>query len=231
MSSVTWLGARVALVASACIALAVGCQAAMPATPMVVDGSGAVRTETRSVAGFTKLEAHHGIDIHVTFGTPTRVEVAAQENLLEMTTTIVSDDRLIIRAEHDFVSDQGITATLTTETLTELVLRDGATGRVDGLDAASFAVHAEAGATLTMTGAVDWLGLSGHGACVIDLDGFVARNVTVELDTGVIARIRVTDSISGSVSDGVVLTVCGAPPTIDVRTAGGATVIREESGR
>lgn len=231
MSSVPGSGAGVALVASACILLLVGCGGAKPDTPFVVDGSGPLRTETRSVGEFTRIEADHGIDVHVTFGTPQRVELSAQENLLEMAATIVDDGRLIIRASHDYVSDTGITARVRTASITELLLRDGATGRVDGLDAASLAVHAEAGAILTMTGRIDWLGLSGHGAVVMDLDGLVARDATVELMSGVVARVRVSDSISGSVSDGVVLTVCGAPPTIDVRTAGGATVIREEPGR
>jgi hypothetical protein len=225
MASVPRPGIGRVLAAAACIVLLAGCQAATDANRLV-DGVGPVRTETRAAGAFDKVEVDHGLDLRLVIGSPQRVSVTAQENLLAMTTTIVSEGRLVVEARQDFVSSDGIIASVTTPTITELVLHDGAAGRVDGLDAASLAVHVDHGATLTMTGSVGWLGLASHGACVIDLGGFVARNATVELAQGVIVRIGVADSISGSASGGVALTVCGDPPIVDVRTTEGSTVNR-----
>lgn len=224
MSSVPRPGAGMTLVASACIVLLIGCGSATGETPALVDGSGQVRSETRSVGAFDKVEIRHGIDLRLVVGSPRRVSVTAQENLLAMTTTTVSDGRLVVEAERDFFSCDGITVSVTTPTITELVLHDAATGRVDGLDAAMLAVHVDHGATLTMTGSADWLGLSSHGGCAIDLGDFMARDATVELAEGVVVRIGVSDTIAGSATGGVALTISGHPRTVDVRTSGGSTV-------
>jgi molybdopterin-binding protein len=225
MSSVRWVGTGRALVAAASAALLVACATAPPATSALVDGAGPVMTETRSVGAFDKVEVHHGIDLRLAIGSPMHVLVTAQENLLAMTTTTVSDGRLIVEAMRDFVSNAGITASVTMPAVTELDLRDGATGDVRGLDAAMLVVHADHGSTLTMTGTAGWLGLSSHGACVIDLSGFVASDATVELAQGVVVQIGVSGAISGSATGGVVLTITGDPRTVDVRTSGGSTVI------
>jgi hypothetical protein len=225
MASVPGSGVGRVLAAAACIVLLAGCGTATD-TNRLVDGVGAIRTETRAVGAFDKVEVRHGLELRLVIGSPQRVSVTARENLLAMTTTIVSEGRLVVEARQDFVSGEGIIANVTTSTITELVLHDGAAGLVDGLDAVSLVVHVDHGATLTMTGSVGWLGLASHGACVIDLGRLVARNATVELAQGVVVRIGVGDSISGSASGGVALTVCGDPLIVDVRTTEGSTVNR-----
>jgi hypothetical protein len=214
------------LIACACAVSLIGCGGLGQESRTLVDGSGAVRTETRTVDLFDEVEIRHGIDLHLAVGPPQRVLMAAQANLLGLTTTIVSDGRLIVEAGQDFVSSDGITADVTMPTITELVLRDGATGHVEGVDAAMLSIYADHGASLAMTGTTGWLGLSSHGACVIDLGGFVARDAEVELAQGVMVQLGVTGSLSGSLTGGVVLTVSGQPPIVDVTTSGGSTIVR-----
>lgn len=224
MSSAVGTGPGRALAAAGIVLLA-ACQLATSGTKPLIDGAGIVRTETRSVGEFDAVEIRHGIGLRLVIGSQPRVLVTAQDNLLALTTTIVSDGRLVVEGTQDFFSAEGITALVTTPTLVELVLRDAATGRVDGLDAARLAVHVDHGATLTMTGRADWLGLSSHGGCSIDLSGFVARDATVDLAQGVVVRIGVSETISGSAASGVALTISGHPRTVAVATSGGSMVV------
>ena len=227
MPSVPRQGAGVTLLACACIVFLAACQFVTSQPTTVVQGAGAVRTETRFVEPFTKLEIRRGIALRLTLGPPQRVDVTARESLVPITTTIVRDGHLIVDATHDFACGEGITVTVTIPEITELALVGGSTGRVDGVDAAVLAVRADGGAELTMTGTAEWLALTSSGGCAIDLFGFVARNATVELEGGVVVRVAVSDSISGSARGGAVLIVCGDPDTVDVRTAGGSRIVRQ----
>ena len=227
MSSVARPGVGVALVASACVVLLVACQMATSGPTTVVQGTGNVRTETRVLEPFTKIDVRRGIALRLTLGPPQRVEVTARENLVPLTTTIVRDGHLIVDATRDFACSKGITVTVTIPEITELALVGGATGRVDSVDAAVLAVRADGAAELTMTGAADWLALTSNGGCAIDLCGLRARDATVELEGGVVVRLGVSGSISGSATAGAVLTLCGSPTTVDIRTAGGSRVVRQ----
>jgi hypothetical protein len=226
MSSQPGRGAGMTLIACACAVSLIGCGGLGQGSRTLVDGSGAVRTETRVVDLLDEVEIRHGIDLRLAVGPPQRVSMAAQANLLGLTTTIVSDGRLIVEAGQDFVSSDGITADVSMPTISELVLRDGATGHVEGVAAAMLSIYVDHGASLAMTGTTGWLGLSSHGACVIDLGGFVARDAEVELAQGVMVQLGVTGSISGSLTGGVVLTISGQPPIVDVTTSGGSTIVR-----
>lgn len=226
MASVHGTGVGRSVVIAACLVLLAACQATSPQRSPPTVGVGAVATEIRSVGPFDKVEVHHTIELRLAIGSPPRVSVSAQPNLLAMTTTIVSARRLVVEAREDFDSLDGIIATVTAPTITELALRDSAVGHVVGLDAALLVVHVDDGASLTMTGRAGWLGLFAHADSVIDLGGFVARNATVGLSQGVVARMRVSDSISGSASEGVALTVCGDPAIVDVRTSADSMVVR-----
>jgi len=144
-----------------------------------------------------------------------------------MTTTTVRNGQLTVDATHDFACREGITVTVRMPAITELALVDGATGRVTGVDAATLAVRADGGATLSLTGRADWLAVTGSGGSDLDLAAFEVHDATVDLDSGVVARIDVTGSISGAVAGRAVLTICGGAQTVDIVTTADSTVIRE----
>lgn len=226
MSSV-WRRAGLALVAAAAVIALGACQITGPGPSTVVQGSGIVGSEIRAVDPFTKVEVRRGIVLRLTVGSPQRVEISAPENLLPMTTTTVRDGLLIVDATHDFTCPGGIVATVSMPAISELALVGGASGRVIGIDATTLAIRADSGANLSLSGRADWLSVTASGGSGLDLGDFEAADATVHLDSGVVARIGVTDSISGSVTDGVVLTVYGGAQVMDVSVTDDATVIRE----
>jgi hypothetical protein len=187
-------------------------------------GAGAVTSETRPVPEFTEIEVRGGIKLELTMGTPGTVEVTAQQNLLAITTTNVSDRRLTVDTDRSFSSTSGITVKVTIDSITALVLVGGATGSAPHIAAGALNVRAEAGATLTMSGTAESLDLTATGGAVLKLGDFTATNATVTLAGGVQATVVVTHAVKGSATGGAVLTVHGHPPVLDVKTTTGAVV-------
>lgn len=59
--------------------------------------TGSEKTESRNLAGFTKIELHNNVDLVITPGKPFAVSVTAGKNLIDLVTTEVEDNTLIIR--------------------------------------------------------------------------------------------------------------------------------------
>ena len=76
----------------------------------------------------------------------------------------------------------------------------------------------------TLSGSTSNLNLEASGGALPDLGGLPATNATVNLSGGVVASIAVSDSLKGSASGGVVLTLTTQPASSDVETSGGAVL-------
>ena len=66
-----------------------------------VYGDGPVRTEDRHVGNFSGVDLRCSADVTFRRGADYRVEVTAQENILDILLTYVSNDRLVIRFKDD----------------------------------------------------------------------------------------------------------------------------------
>ena len=90
----------------ACAAVVIG--ACTVSLPNVINGSGSVRTEQRTVGAFTRVEIKNGIRLELSIGSPATVEVTAQENLLTIVASTVSGERLTVAATQNYNSVNGI---------------------------------------------------------------------------------------------------------------------------
>lgn len=214
----------------ACAAGAIGLivVAACASAPAgTLQGAGPLKTEVRPVADFTGVEARHGMKLNLVIGTPPKVELTAQENLLSISTTNVANGTLIIDTTRNWSSLDGITVKVTMPTIAALGLVGGATGLANALTATDLSIHTEGGAVLEMSGSVESLDVTSNGGGVLKLGALATRNATVDLEGGVVATLDVTGTVSGSASGGVLLVVRGHPSSVDVSTTGGAVVTQE----
>jgi Putative auto-transporter adhesin, head GIN domain len=217
---------RLRLVVAVGVVVSWGCGAGRDSSD-ALPGAGAVTSETRPVPQFTEIEVRGGIKLELTIGTPGTVEVTAQQNLLAITTTNVSDRRLTVDTDRSFSSTSGITVKVTTAEITALVLVGGATGSAEQIVAGALNVRAEAGATLTMSGRAESLDLTATGGAMLKLGDFTATNATITLAGGAQATVGVTQAVKGSATGGAVLTVRGHPPVLDVNATAGAVVTNQ----
>ena len=189
----------------------------------MVVGSGDVISETRSVTEFTEVTAHSGIQLELATG-PRQVVITAQPNIVDIATTEVSGSRLTLDTTSGYATPHGLVVKVTAPGLTGIELSGGASASGTSGISQDLAIRMSGGARSTLSGSTSNLNLEASGGALPDLGGLPATNATVNLSGGVVASIAVSDSLKGSASGGVVLTLTTQPASSDVETSGGAVL-------
>lgn len=189
----------------------------------MVVGSGDVTSETRTVARFTEVSADGGIQLELATG-PQQVVVTAQPNVAAITTTEVSGSRLTVDTTSGYVTAQGLVVKVTAPRVTGIELSGGASASGSVGTSQDLAFNMSGGARASLSGSATNLRLEASGGALPDLSGLQATNATIDLSGGVVASVRVSGSLTGSASGGVVLTLTTQPASSDVETSGGAIV-------
>ena len=202
-------------------ALPAGCNVGSPGGMTV--GSGDVTSVTRSVAAFTEVSAGAGIRFELATG-PQQVVITAQPNIIAITTTEVTGSRLTVETTSGYATPHGLVVKVTAPGLTRIELSGGASASGTAGASTDLTIAMSGGARATLTGSASNLDLEASGGALPDLAELPATNATVDLSGGVVASVRVSGSLEGSASGGVVLTLASQPASSNVETSGGAVV-------
>ena len=137
-----------------------------------VTGEGELRTETRTTGSFTGIEAQVSGNLFYTQGDEHKIELTAQQNILNVTETIITNNRLVVRFKNNVrVRDhEQITIRVTAPLLTSI--NSSGAGNVT--------------VSSPLTGNSLFLGLSGSG------------NMTVPMVTA--SHLETTISGSGNIT-------------------------------
>jgi hypothetical protein len=203
--------------------LVAGCSLLQQSGLLLV-GEGPVKTESRTVTDFDKVDFNGGVTFQITLGQPTSVSVAAQQNILDVTTTTVQARTLSVDTTRPYTTSEGVTVTITTPSLSAINVDGGVSGTVQGITSTDFAVDANGGASLTLAGTCTTLTFSGNGGAHVDGANLAATNATVNINGGASATLDVTGTVTGTANGGASLTLQGSPSTVNVTTNGGASV-------
>lgn len=223
--------ARFLLAISALVstALAIGVSACIlpplssQATP--VQGLGDVATEDRTTAAFRHISVGAGMKVIVAAGSELSVTLVAQPNLLELITTDVKDDQLVVEvASPGITSTRPITLTVHVRELESITLSAGATGIIE-IVGGSLAVDVSAGSTITAIGELDSVALTASSGSSAKLGEIKAGSATVTLTGGSSAEMHVVGAVTGTADGGSTLRLTKKPASVDVKTTGGASVL------
>ncbi len=202
--------------------LVVGCISVPGSGPAVV-GQGPVVTEDRQVEPFTTVETKNGIKLVLSIGATTSVQVSAQQNLVPLVSTTVSNGKLTAQTTQSVVASGPLTVTVVTPSLTALTTSAGAFVEATGITGDSFALVSDTGSNIKITGTTGNLSITAREGTLLQLDGFAATNVDITATNGVTGTINATGTVTGNASNGVILSVTGGA-TVNVATSGGAII-------
>jgi hypothetical protein len=186
-------------------------------------GEGPVKSETRPVQSFTRIDASNGVGVTVRIGASQPLEVRAQENILPILVTEVQSGTLHIRATKEYTASPTPEVVIVTPSLDGITMSGGSRGQADGLASDRIGIELSGGSGLTMTGTVATVALQASGGSRATLDGLSARTVTVDLSGGTTANVRASDEVTGQASGGSHLTVLGGA-RVNVTTSGASSV-------
>ena len=202
--------------------LVVGCISVPGSGPAVV-GQGPVVTEDRQVEPFTTVETKNGIKLVLSIGATTSVQVSAQQNLVPLVSTTVSNGKLTAQTTQSVVASGPLTVTVVTPTLTALTTSAGAFVEATGIIGDSFGLVSDTGSNIKISGTTGNLSITAREGTLLQLDGFAATNVDITATNGVTGTINATGTVTGNASNGVILSVTGGA-TVNVATSGGAII-------
>lgn len=206
--------------ASANIALVVGalllgfsaCSVSVPAVG-VTQGSGAVKTETRSVSGYSavNLSGVGTLDIRQT-GTES-LTVTSDDNILPLLTSSVSGNtlRLGLKLGSNPRPTKGIVWNLTVKSLSSITISGAGAVNAQGLTAQAMDLVISGAGTLTIAGSATSQTVTVSGAGNYNGRGFSTTNTTVTISGTGNATVSASGTLTATVSGAGTVTYYGSP--------------------
>jgi hypothetical protein len=193
----------------------------------VVPGSGVTASETRDVAPFSAVELAGANDVTIGVGGEQRVVVSADDNLIELVTTDVRDDVLVIDTSGSFDAVTPMRVEITVPTLDDISLSGSGAIVVDGheLDELTVAIPGAGSVRAVGTAAMLDVDLSGTGEA--DLAQLVARDATVDVSGAGAVLVHVTGALEVDVSGTGSVSYAGDPDEVEQSITGTGTVTGE----
>jgi hypothetical protein len=188
-------------------------------------GEGPVKTETRTVGAFSRIETTAGIGISVQIGPAGTLEVRAQENILPNILTEVVNGTLRLHSAQSYTTSEKVEVVVATPNLAGVVLSGGSVGRIEGLREEALDIELSGGSRLTAIGEATDLALGVSGGSVATLDGLSTRTIKVDGSGGSRATVQASERVEGSASGGTSITVIG-DAELSVVTTGASSVGR-----
>jgi hypothetical protein len=196
-----------------------------------ITGSGVRLKEKREVASFTSIATEGAFDIEVVCQKPQSVEVEADDNLLPLITTEVSNNVLHIRSNRSYSVNDPIKVAISLPNL-EGVSVSGA-GKLDvaGIKNDKFEIDANGATTIRVAGETKLIDIDTNGAGKIDAHklrsarGVVEAKGVARVDVNVTEQLEVTVSGPSHVTyegDPVLNKTVNGPGTVEKKEAAGS---------
>jgi hypothetical protein len=188
---------RLLLIPAAVAALALaGCD-------VDIDDDGPRTTQTREVAGFTRIDSRDSVDVRLHVGERQRVQVRAGENVIDDVHTEVRDGTLEVAYDDDEVfGDGNVVVEVSVPELSRIEASGSSDIDADGIDADTLEVRAEGSADVALQGTVGRLALDLDGSSDAELAGLAAREARAAVggssDLEVRADERLEVDVDGS---------------------------------
>jgi hypothetical protein len=192
-----------------------------------IQGNGVVRSEERGVVAFHEIDASGAVKLEIVQGSPQRVEVSTDDNLLPLLRTEVRGGKLTIDTDTEVDPTGPIRIRIVAPFIDAVSLSGSSEATIQRVEGQNFRLATSGSSSITLhamsltgTFAIDTSGSSEiraqgasrslaidtSGSCTIDTRGLAAESVTIDSsgssDITVHARDSLTVDLSGSSSVG-----------------------------
>ncbi|MGL5863381.1 MAG: head GIN domain-containing protein [Phycicoccus sp.] len=171
-----------------------------------VVGSGRTASDSRTVAGFTTVRAEGAVDLVVTTGPLAPAEVEADANILDLVSTTVEGDTLVVTTTKSYSTRNPVTVTAQVPELTGGTTSGSGDLRLTVSDPATVDVATSGSGDVVVDGTAGSAVLTTEGSGNVDASRLDADQVTAETEG------------SGDIE-------VGSPPTLDATSAGSGDIV------
>ena len=192
-----------------------------------VQGSGIAATQTRTVAGFSRLDLAGSNNVTVAVGAPQSVVVHADSNLISHVTTQVAGGTLVIGDTGSFTARSPMSVEVSVPSLTRLNLSGDGQISVTGINVPRLAVTVSGSGLLSAAGTATQLDVTLSGDGQAQLFRLPARDVHAVVTGSGLIQVNATTSLDAAVPGTGAIVYSGNPPRVTTSVTGTGAVTPE----
>lgn len=178
-----------------CAASMVGCAFHMSGTP----GSGKLKTSTRSVKGFTKIDCQAAGDVRVRIGSPASLKVTIDDNLEKELVTKVEGSTLVISTKSS-IDPTKLTIDIVVPKLEAFAIHGAGDVDIAGLASESFLGEIHGAGDLKVSGTAKQASFAIHGAGDISAFGLASQDAAAEIHGAGSIEVNAAKTLKGTIS-------------------------------
>lgn len=218
--NVTRLARIVGLTPSLLLLVASGCYFG-PQTK----GSGISKTEMRTVGDFVEIEISGIVNLDLTQGPATSLEVTTDDNVLPVVLTEVSGGRLKIHTRGGVTTDLGIKVKATTPALASFEGSGATTATLTGIRARELRLTLSGASTATATGSVEQLSAHCSGASRLHATKLAAGSVDASASGASTVEVEALQRLKADASGASTISYVGKPAELQGNASGASKLV------
>jgi hypothetical protein len=189
-----------------------------------VHGSGAMKTETREVSGFTAIDVSGAFEVEIVAQKDFSVEVEADDNLLELIQTEVDGDTLKIKSEKRLSTNNPLRVRISAPNIESLDLSGASKVNIVNLNNDSLSLDSSGASKIKIEGVTKTFEVEMSGASKLDAENLKAENVSIDSSGASNAYVYVTNELKADLSGATNVTYSGSPKNVQKKTSGASSV-------
>ena len=188
-----------------------------------IKGDGAIKTEERAVADFTKLVVAGGYQIQWSHGSPA-LTISADGNLLPHIRTQISGGTLQIDSRKNLRPSRTIRITISSESIADVQLTGANTFRAGPLSGANLKLGSTGASTINVDGSVTKLVASLTGASTLHAKSLQTQTASLSLTGASSADVSVADALHASITGAGTVAYSGNPKSVEKSITGAGSI-------
>src|SRR5437868_11801741 len=205
---------------TACVVLTIGCRW------VGIRGNGQIKTEDRTIAAFTEIDAGGAFLIEWESGSPA-LRITTDENLLSYVESDVSGDTLRLRTHEQIWPTHGIKVVISSPTRADARIRGAVKLTAKQLTGPKFALEASGASHVSLDGNVDELLADMTGASELEAGGLQTRAAEISTTGAGDAEVAVAETLKVDITGAGKVSYSGNPK-IEKQIIGDGSIRRKE---
>lgn len=192
-----------------------------------VKGNGEIVTDTRSVPGFSRMEADGAFEVKWTAGEPS-LKITTDKNLLEYLRTNVSDDTLRIEWIKPLRGTRGIKIEISSPLVSRVQLNGAVRFVGSNLSGPELYLEANGATRVALQGNVNALSAELNGASRLDAESLITRAMELSINGAGRAEVHVTEVLKAEIAGAGKVIYSGDPKTVSRDISGAGSIKKRE---
>lgn len=188
-------------------------------------GSGRAVTQTRDLPPFTAIDLAGSNVVSIRVGAQQRVTVQADDNLIDLVSTRVTDGVLVIDNHRNYTPETPMSVLVTVPRLDSVSLSGSGTVSVEGVQARALSVRLPGSGIVRVAGTTDRLEATLNGSGELLLGDLLAHGATAIIEGSGVIQLSASDALRASIPGSGTISYTGGPDKVSKSVTGSGAIV------